>query len=49
VIGLTFDKEIFALDGKQAVEIVKSFKCKVCGSSFELLLMDLNMPVMDGY
>ncbi len=47
VIGIFLDKlgieAIFCADGQQGLELIKS------GESVDLILMDLEMPVLDGY
>ena len=37
----------FALNGKQALEAVK--KRRECDCRYQLILLDCNMPIMDGY
>ncbi len=47
VIGVFLDKigvtALFAADGQQGLELIKA------GESFDLILMDMEMPVLDGY
>ena len=40
-------KVISALNGKEALQTVK--EQLECGSSFKLIFMDINMPVMGGF
>ncbi len=37
-----------ALHGSQAIEIVNSY-CKDGGKQFDFILLDINMPIMNGY
>ena len=38
-----------ALNGKDAIEKILSKKCKTCKMSYSLILMDLSMPIMNGF
>ena len=41
------DRVDFAYEGARALELVKHMQS--LGNSYSLILMDCNMPVMDGY
>lgn len=39
-----------ALNGKEAVELFReNLNRQCCRSKYKIVLMDLNMPIMDGY
>ena len=39
-----------AMNGKEAVNMFsKNMNKKCCNTKYKLVLMDLNMPIMDGY
>jgi len=38
-----------SLNGKEAIDKVLTKACHECGGNYKLILMDLNMPVMDGF
>ena len=38
-----------ANNGKEAIEMILARKEKDCNCSYTLILLDCNMPVMDGY
>jgi len=47
MFGLTVDK---AFNGQEAVMMFDKSMCKTCCEhKYKLILMDLNMPIMDGY
>lgn len=46
-MNISVDK---AMNGQEAVEMYKRNLNKICCSKrYKLILMDLNMPIMDGY
>jgi hypothetical protein len=38
-----------SFDGKQAIEMIRDQKNKSCECSYSLILLDCNMPIMNGY
>ena len=42
-------KSDYATNGKLAIEKITEQKHKRCGCQYELVLMDLNMPLMNGF
>lgn len=46
-LNIVVDK---AMDGQEAVEMFKSnFDKTCCNTKYRVILMDINMPIMDGY
>jgi len=39
----------FALSGLHAIEAVKEQQKKPCGCQYKLIMMDINMPIMNGF
>lgn len=49
MLKVKHDQNLFAMNGKEALDILLSEKFQCCSSGHDLILMDLNMPEMDGF